>query len=371
MHIGIDLRGLNYNVITGINNYTLKLLEHLPAHHTYTVIGLNDESRMSLQRLLPNTDSFRFVSLAQYYNSKLHHSQRISTAITLMRMRISINNDSCKEFDYLLLPQPKPIQVHPKTKLVVSMHDIYSMLNPSRVSWRQGLIENGRVYKLLTQNSYRIITNSHNTARDIYKHLSIPKKKLRILYPGAVDSKLESQPRPMKSKYFLAISGIEPRKNWLNMIRAFMKTSEKNPEIHLVLLGRPINQKYLKKVRQLAEGHRRIRLVLDADEQTKYSYLQHCYALLYPSLYEGFGFPILEAFTHSKPVITSAISSMPEVGGAGSVYVNPFDESELTAAMNLVLDDDTYYKRLQAHTKSQVNKFSWSDFAARLEEVLS
>ena len=377
MRVALDLRGLNYRSFTGINNYTLRLLKHLPVRSggvaiEYTCLGLTSEARTHLCTLLPRYKDANFLSMAQYYRSPLHRHGTLSSALSVLAQRRTSFNEACEHFDYLLLPQPKAIQLHPKTRLVTVFHDLFGVRHPEFLSPRHRLVENLGIYKRLGEASYRCLVNSYATGYDLEKHAGVDAEKITLNYPADLNPDLpDDLPRLHPRPYFLAVSAIEPRKNWLNLIAAYQTFAADNPGTDLVLLGHPVSAKYLREVRAAIAKYPNIHLHLEVDEFTKARYLRHATALLYPSFYEGFGFPILEAHRYGVPVVTSRISSMPEIAGAGATYVNPFRVEEITAALNILTDDEKYHHLLQGNARRNYICFGWGNFAAGLTSTLT
>ena len=376
MRVALDLRGLNYRSFTGINNYTLRLLKHLPINTggvaiEYTCLGLTFEARTHLCALLPHYKDAKFLSMAQYYRSPLHRHGTLSSALSVLAQRRTSFNKSCRQFDYLLLPQPKAIQVHPNTCLITIFHDLFGVRHPEFLSPRHRLVENLGIYKRLARASHRCLVNSYATGYDLERYAGVAAEKITLNYPADLHPDLPDDLPELHSKpYFLALSAIEPRKNWLNLIAAYQIFAKDHPDTDLVLLGHPVSAKYLREVRTAIAKHPNIELHLEVDELTKARYLRHAKALLYPSFYEGFGFPILEAHRYGVPVVTSRVSSMPEIAGAGATYVNPLRTAEITAALTILHLDTAYTNRLGAQASENYRRFSWSEFARVLDATL-
>jgi glycosyltransferase involved in cell wall biosynthesis len=372
MHIGVDLRGLNFELTTGIGSYTMALLKHLPAFHNYTFIGVKEELQSELISLSSGRLHIEFVSMKEYTGLSLYKMKKISTLVSVVLCRLSIYNDKCMKFDYLILPQPKPLQIHPNTKVITVIHDLYGVMYTNNVTFKQRLIENKTLYKKLCTVSTKVVVNSYATGYDLTRFLSISEDKISLIYPSDLSQLNTNTAKEdtINENYFLAISGIEPRKNWLIMIRAFKQFALQHPKFKLLLVGKPVNQKYLQLVRKEINNHPNIELMLNTTEAQKVNLLANCHALLYASYYEGFGFPLLEAGRFSKPVITSKISSMPEVAGKGGVYISPFSQSEFVSAMTLVVEDTQYYDQLCRLVRENYIRFSWKEFACLWDVLL-
>ena len=377
MRVALDLRGLNYRSFTGINNYTLRLLKHLPVRSgqvaiEYTCLGLTAEARSHLCTLLPRYKDAEFLSMAQYYHSPLHRHGTLSSALSVLAQRRTSFSKAYEYFDYLLLPQPKAIQLHPKTRLVTVFHDLFGVRHPEFMSPRHRLVENLGIYKRLGEASYRCLVNSYATGCDLEKYAGVDAEKITLNYPADLNPDLpDDLPRLHPRPYFLAVSAIEPRKNWLNLIAAYQTFAVDNSGTDLILLGHPVSAKYLHEVRTAIASHPNIYLYLEVNELTKARYLRHAKALLYPSFYEGFGFPILEAHRYGVPVVTSRVSSMPEIAGAGATYVNPFRVEEITAALNILTDDEKYHHSLQGNARRNYICFGWGNFEVGLSSTLT
>ena len=171
------------------------------------------------------------------------------------------------------------------------------------------------------------------------------------------------------SKRILMVSDIAPRKNHIRLLKAFEQVHRDNPsyDAELIIVGRsrvtvPEFESTLNDIRRRNEG---IRITLagylsDVEVLSLYDSVD---VFVYPSLYEGFGLPVLEAMACGCPVIASNISSLPEVVGEAGILVDPYNVDELAQAMITVLGDDKFKRELSRKSVAQAQKFSWDKAA--------
>lgn len=217
----------------------------------------------------------------------------------------------------------------------------------------------------------RLIADSHATARDLHRFYNTPADKITVVYPGRDETLARVDPAPVRAKYglpenyLLHIGTLQPRKNLVRLIEAVTPSSAK-----LVLAGRAgwLSGPIVEKAR--ASGVRILDYVPDEDLAGLYS---GATAFVFPSLYEGFGFPVLEAMACGVPVICSSTSSLPEVAGEAALLVDPLDTAAITGAIKRVSTDADLRATLIGRGFEQIRKFSWDKAAqetlAVLEEV--
>lgn len=181
--------------------------------------------------------------------------------------------------------------------------------------------------------------------------------------PEAVAERVDSAP------YVLAIGTLEPRKNYPHLISAFGELAARHRDLSLVIAG-PDGPARAEADAALAtlSGEVRDRVVLTGavSDETKRGLLAGAAVLAYPSLYEGFGFPVLEAMTAGVPVVAARAGSIPEVAGDAALLVEPTDEDALATALERVMTDDELRRELIARGRDRVREFSWSDTARAL-----
>ncbi|MBC7471759.1 MAG: glycosyltransferase family 4 protein [candidate division SR1 bacterium] len=394
MNIGIDLRGLNYMPLTGINTYTIHFLYCLsnikynhPNMH-FTAIGLQSDvyDKISLEYPFIYKLFERRITTSQYFGfQKLAIPQLLLSIFTIFKIRVTknLNWANCISFDLILQPQPKPLLKNEKSNLLVVFHDIYSAINTSTMSFKQRILENAYSYRIIAKASRYIFANSISTAMDLKNLLKIEEFKIQLVYPAKpiwkAFSNKQVQPKYNKTiipseRYMLCVSGIEPRKNWINILKAFKYTQQKNDSsgYHLVLVGRIVDEKYYKTLILLIKSLdiKNVTFHLDLNQEEKHELYQNCDFLLYPSFYEGFGFPIIEALEYEKPVITSKISSMPELAKESGLYVNPLNYLEIASAMEILQKDRMFYQYLVNSIDVDKIKYSWNELEIALEKIL-
>jgi len=226
----------------------------------------------------------------------------------------------------------------------------------------------------------KIIADSETTKSDLLRLLQVDGKKIEVVYPG-LDPYLECSPDPEQvpavlekygicQPYLLYIGTIQPRKNLIRLINSFL-TSEL--EHQLVLAGRPgwLSGPIVAHVDSLdAEQRKRILFPGYVDEADKGALISAADALLYPSLYEGFGFPLIEANACGTPVMASNTSSLPEIAGKAALLVDPSDESAMQRGIEQIVSDSALRANLTRTGLENASRFSWDLAAQKILAIL-
>lgn len=225
----------------------------------------------------------------------------------------------------------------------------------------------------------KITTISISSKNDIIKEYGVPAEKIEVIYPGIkqvsgnkhkVSSMDELTKKfEIKGKYILFVGTLQPRKNITRLIEAFSKIEDK--DVQLVIVGRKGWQ--YEEILSAPEKYgvkERVLFIHDATDEDLPSLYKHAQFFILPSLYEGFGLPVLEAMTYGCPVITSDISSLPEAGGDAALYIDPNDASDITKKMNKLFSNEELRKDLVEKGREQVKKFSWEKSAKETLAVL-
>lgn len=228
------------------------------------------------------------------------------------------------------------------------------------------------------QRATRILTGSLATVDDLAAHYGISQRKVKVVY-HAVDETLQPVTDPaalaavrqrygLPRRYLLFVGTLQPRKNIARLVQGYARwaAAQVDPDVALVLAGQ---QGWLYDPAWTA-GVGGVILpgyIADEDVAALYSGAE---ALLFPSLYEGFGFPVLEAMRCGTPVITSSTSSLPEVAGDAALLVNPRDVDAIAAAIGRVLGDAALRADLVAKGLAQERRFTWERAAEQTLRVL-
>jgi len=219
-----------------------------------------------------------------------------------------------------------------------------------------------------------IIAISQNTRNDLITYLTIPDDRISVIYNGVDHSIFKPYDVKLLNKpYILYIGSERPRKNLDRLFEAFAKLKGEFPELKLVKVGTPgRSEKYrrdtMKKLGSL--GITRDIIFIDHMPELELAYYYSSATLLaYPSFYEGFGLPPLEAMACGCPVITSNTSSLPEVVGEAGIMVNPYDTDSLVKAMRQVLTDAKLRDDMIRKGFEQSKRFSWEKTARETLEV--
>ncbi len=224
----------------------------------------------------------------------------------------------------------------------------------------------------------KIFTISKASKNDIIRVYGVPEERVVVTYPGIKTPVTTNQllnMEEMKKKYginkdyILFVGTLQPRKNIVRLIEAFSKIE--NKALDLIIVGKKgwlFEEIFAAPGRFGVENSVKfLEFVSDSDLPLLY---KHATCFVLPSLYEGFGLPILEAMQYGCPVITSNVSSLPEAGGDAALYINPEDVGDIKDKINLLLDSKKLQKELQEKGYKRVKKFSWEKTAQETLKVL-
>jgi len=269
--------------------------------------------------------------------------------------------------------------VHPRASLV-TVHDLGYLYFPEAHPWRQRLYLDLSTRWNARAAAY-LLADSEATRSDLVARYGTPPGKIAVAYPGH-DETLAPVRDPatveavkarfgISGDYFLYLGTLQPRKNLARIITAFaaLKSETPKPETVLVLAGKRgwLYKDLFAQVRHMdMEG--RVLFPGYISDEDKAALLSGALAFVFPSLYEGFGLPVLEAQACGCPVITSTTSSLPEVAGGAALLVDPGDTDAIAAAMRCIAANSALRETLMERGFTNVRRFSWTTCA---QSVLS
>lgn len=374
MLIGIDGSEAFVKNKTGVENYAYQVIRNLAKidRHNRYIIYL-DPRVNSLSEVGNWPDNFTFQSL----KCPLFWTQAGLAVRTFL-----------DPLDLLFSPSHTTPLLHRRgLKTVITVHDLGAQFLPLKHQLKQILYLRW-ISMVQLRLATKLIAVSEATKKDLISQVGIKDEKIKVIYEGLVplregksDVKVDSLKRfGIKNKnYFLFVGTIQPRKNLDRLIRAFdlfLRTDPVSSQPRLLppalVLAGPkgwdADEIYLlPKKLGIEDKVKFLGRVDDADLPSLYS---HALALVYPSLFEGFGLPILEAFRFDCPVITSNVSSMPETAGRAAVLVDPYSERQIREALLKISKDNTLRQNLIKSGRRQLKKFSWEKAAVETLRLL-
>lgn len=301
-----------------------------------------------------------------------------------------VKQDGC-DILFSLYQSATTIQPFMEVKHIMLVHDIIPRLFPEYLNnFRK------KHYQKLTERAIKsadkIIAISKRTEKDLIQQLDVEAEKIAVNYID-VDEIYKQKPSPekiskiirkyrLKPGYILSGGGLEVRKNVEGVIRAYKYLIDRNKNEHfiheipkLVIYGKLLPQlaplvtdgEKLARELNLTKNIKFLDIVPQADLPALYSQAQ---MFVYPSLYEGFGLPILEAMNQGVPVITSKTSSLPEVGGDGVLYCHPDDIHDIAMVIRNVMLNKELRHQLSERAKIQAEKFSWDKFTEKFLNII-
>ena len=363
MRIGIDARKLHD---FGIGTYIRNLLRHLARldHHTEFVVLARPADCQALGALGEN---FRAVpETAANYSV----SEQLRIPLALWRERVTLFHAP-----HYVLP---PLVRCPS---VVTIHDCIHLMFPQYLPSRLALTYARGSITLASRRATRVLTVSESSKRDILRFVDIPAEKIDVIY-NAYDERFGVEPREedvirvreryqLHDEFVLYAGNVKPHKNLERLIQAFDLVRKRGlPNLKLVLIGDDIS-KYaaLRRAVHSHQLHKYVRFLGYLPEETLAVMYRLAAVFVFPSLYEGFGLPPLEAMASGTPVVTSNVSSLPEVAGDAAILVDPYNPQAIADGIERVLCDESLRRELRMKGLARARQFSWEDSVRRVREI--
>ncbi len=371
MIIAIDLRSIQKGNFSGVENYTLSCVEPLIR-----------EDRQNRYLLFYNGAKVEPRPELRFLNAN-NVVRRVPNKLLALSIRLFNKPDFANflgDFDTLFLPNINHIALNPTKKLVVTVHDLSPLRMPENFDLKRKLWHWSVGFKKTLQRANRIIAVSNFTKSDLVNLLGLPPEKISVVYQGVDHQKFKPEldvirMREVRNRYglpgefILFLATLEPRKNLLRLLEAW---ENMRLDIPLVIAGKP-GWKYTKIFEAAKQSHKKNRLQFlgFVVEQDKPYLMKLARVFTFPSLYEGFGLPILESMAVGTPVVTSSSTSLPEVAGDAGLLVNPYNTDELTFALEQAVEDENLRKIMIEKGLSQAQQFSWSKTAEETLKILT
>ncbi len=268
----------------------------------------------------------------------------------------------------LLINMGNTSPLYYKNKIVV-IYDMSFMRNPQWFSKKFYYY-----YKFIVARAARealkIITVSEFSKNEIRELLNIPADKIEVVYGAAPEESADEVGKDisLSGRYILAVSSLDPRKNLKNLIAAFLGSGIK--DMKLVIVGSRNTIFRHKEFREAIGSNPGIIFTGYVSDHELMGLYSRAEFFIYPSIYEGFGIPPLEAMACGCPVIVSMAASLPEVCGDAALYVNPLDIDDIKRAMSEILGNGELRQELISKGRERVKLFSWNASAKRLRKIV-
>ncbi|MCF7906764.1 glycosyltransferase family 4 protein [Patescibacteria group bacterium] len=381
MRIGIDCRTIlssSGKGGDGVGHYIYQLVRHLlkiDSRNHYVLFFDHSVGRSRTAKFRQKNVSIKFIPFVQYGALMPEKYTHLLLNAVFSREKLDVFHS----------PMPwLPLSYPGKT--VVTVHDLtfyklFELYSSSRQ--KQNIISEKKMPQVLERAS-RIIAVSRSTSQDLQQFFNIDQKKIEIIYHG-IDERFLQKNKPQKikevkskygitKKYLFSLSNFDPRKNIARVIYAYerlrklmKKKGKKFSEYQLVLGGNKRSSDF-KKIKKIANASRYKKDIIFPG-YTKAPDLNALFEgaslFLFPSLYEGFGFPALEAMTKGVPVITSNTSSLKEIAGQAALTIDPYNVAEITRAIYDLLTDKKLYDNFKSKGRALVQKFEWEQCARK------
>ena len=272
-----------------------------------------------------------------------------------------------------------PVLLPKSIKTILVVHDLVSFFYPHMHNKKAAFIERFLLRTAL-KKAKKVIAVSKNTKNDIIQKFNYEKNKINIVNCSASDDFKPVEAGSLSSfikktnlpaNFFLAVGTLEPRKNYINLIKAFGRVNKRYPNYHLIIVGNNgWNYEQIYEEIKINYLQKKVHILGYLSGKSLNNLYNLAKGFVFPSLYEGFGIPPLEAMKCGCPVIASNTSSLPEVVGESAILISPHSVSEMENAMLSLVKDKNLCDNLRQKGLKQAKKFSWKNSAAKLLKVI-
>jgi glycosyltransferase involved in cell wall biosynthesis len=353
MIVGFDATTL-VGRISGVGYYTARLMETLA----------NGAGEGVLERLVVLSN--REVQAPPSARLQVHRADRFRVRSVWMQVVLP-----------RILKRVRPDLVHYTNYLaplagdvpyVVSIHDMSLSLLPACHTLKKRLLTSSLV-PLVARGARLILVPSESTRRDVIRLLRVDPGRVRLIpyaaaplfRPSAEGPERLASAYGVRPPYFLYVGTLEPRKNLVRALRAFARLASSRLREHSFVVVGQRGWKYADVLAEAGRADLRGRVVLPGyvPEEDLPVFYTHASAFVYPSLYEGFGLPVMEAMACGTPVLTSHTSSLAEIGEGAALLVDPLDEQAIGDGLEALAQDASLRQRLAREGRARAARYSW------------
>jgi glycosyltransferase involved in cell wall biosynthesis len=363
VRVAIDIRKLHD---FGIGTYIRNLLRHLAR--------LDRESEYVL--FCRPEDHLFAAELGANFRSVPDRSAPYS-----MREQLSLPLAAAREHVDVYHAPHYVLPILTRGRRVVTIHDCIHLMFPQYLPYRFAKTYARAMLYSATRRADRILTVSESSKRDILRFFSVKPEKISVIY-NAIDEHFRVSPTDeavervrgryqLQDPFVLYVGNVKPHKNVERLIDAFALLRRRGVDgLKLVIIGDEISKfQTLRRAVHRHKLHKHVRFLGFVPDDTLSVLYRLAGVFVFPSLYEGFGLPPLEAMACGAPVITSNVSSLPEVVGDAALLVDPYSSEAIADAIWKVLSDSSLSARLRAKGLARAQDFSWERSVAKTLEI--
>lgn len=371
MNITVDLRSLRSREHSGVESYATHLLEKVI-----------DTDRENSYTLFYNGYRQKGFDQLKFVNS--HYAQsRIPNRLLNLAMKFFKKpklEQLAGQTDVLFMPNWLPVALQERTKLLLTVHDLSPLLMPEMYDLKARLWHRFINLKKLIKRANHILAVSEYTKNSLVERWQIAPENITVTPLGvdhkryhaglSVDGLRDVRNRyGLPGEFYLYLGTIEPRKNLARIIEAY---NQLDSDVSLVIAGK-WGWKYNEIIKAIENSpkKRNIFVIGYVAEDDKPYLMKLATAFVWPSLYEGFGLPVLEAMSVGTPVITSHVTSIPEVVGDSAIMVDPYHTEYIAEAMQKLATDNSLHHIYSRKGIERAKLFDWSRTATLTLEALS
>ncbi len=377
MNIGVDIRPLMTEHRTGVGEYVYELLN--------AIFEIDQKNQYFL---FYNASSEPVINFSNWKKENVHivasrwPNKFLNAAIAFSGQpkldQFLLRNCSLKidKLDYFFSPNLNFTSVSDQVKHILTIHDLSyeffsDCFSPKDRLWHRVVRPNAQV-----KRADIILVPSENTKQDVVGYYGVPANKVKVIYPGVASSFAAGLSETILfKKYILYLGTIESRKNVAAVVEAYRMAKKQYPEVmvgcELVLAGAVGygGQKIIEEAKKVSG----ISYIGYVSAEEKFDLYKNAALFVFPSLYEGFGFPVVEAFAAGLPVITSNRSSLAEVSGGAAYLLNPLSVRDISEAMIKLLQNERICLELKNNGLERASLFAWQRaaelFLAEVEKM--
>jgi len=377
MNIGIDIRTLMDAQYSGVSEYTYNLVKEILKLDQHNQYKLFYNSYKDISARIPDFRQENVEIVHSNYPNKIYN-------YLMHKIMHYPKVDQQFGFNLFFMPHINFISLTSGCNSILTIHDLSFLRYKEYFSLRKNIWHQFINIKKLVKKFNLIIAVSESTKNDLVELCNINPEKIRVIYSGISeqfrkivinDIKLLEVKKKynLPEKFIFYLSTLEPRKNVESIIQAYNELRNKNKnlaDMKLVLAGaKGWKANNIFKIWEQSKYQEDIIFLGYVKGDDKVYFYNLASLFVYPSFYEGFGFPPLEAMACGTPVVTSSVSSLPEVVGDSAIMVDPYNINDIATAMEQVLTNQDLANLLIKKSLEQARQFSWQKSAREYLEV--